>query len=151
MSGAVSKAFARAGAFCCANDTLDKSRTTTSKNDFFDPFIRASKKSNSFAYEACRVFRITAAFIGRHLRVLADKPSSYHLFVLVVIEHQLLWRITRLFPLFDNVERVVIEVFLTARAGPMTDAGYHKESHCSRATSCRTDSSFGDRRLRSSS
>jgi len=50
MSGAVSKAFARVGAFCCANDALAESRTTTSKNNFFDRFIRASKlKSNSFA------------------------------------------------------------------------------------------------------
>src|SRR5262245_53538962 len=129
MSGAVSKAFARAGAFCCANDTLDKSRTTASKNDFFDPFIRVFKKSNLFAYEACMVFCVSAVLIGRQFLVLADKPSSYHLFVLVVIEHQLFWRITRLFLLFDNVERVVIEVFFIACAGPMTHAGYHKESH----------------------
>src|SRR5262245_9025829 len=130
MSGAVSKAFARAGAFCCAKDALNRSTTTISKNDFFDRFIRASKlNSNSFAYEASKVFRITAAFVCGHLRVLADKPSSHHLFVLVVIKDQLLWRITRLFPLFDNVERVVIEVFFTARAGPVTHAGYHKESH----------------------
>src|SRR5499433_3204957 len=128
MSGAVSKALARAGAFCCANDTLAKSRTTTSKSNFFDRFIRASKlSSNSFAYETCGVFSITAALIHRDLRVLADEPFSDHHLALVVIEDQLLWRITGLFPLLDNVERIVIEIFCTGGARPVAHPGDHEE------------------------
>src|SRR5262250_226479 len=127
MSGAVSKALARVGAFCCAKHTLAKSRTTTSKNNFSDRFIPTSKlSSKSFAYEASRVFRITAAFIGRHLRVLTDEPFSDHHLLLVVIEDQPLERIACLFPLLDNNQRIVVEVFVASCAWTVAHPGHHK-------------------------
>src|SRR5690242_8020572 len=102
MSGAVSKAFARAGAFCCANDIVATSRTVTTTHSSSDRFIDASNPAALFADKTRSVFCIPAALIHRHFRILAHEPLPHGHAVFIVVEHQFFRGLSSPFPLLND-------------------------------------------------
>src|SRR5690242_12445521 len=64
---------------------------------------------------AFRVFRAAVPLIKRYLRVLANEPFSRLLAVLEVRDDQLVGRFALLLPLFDQAERVEVDVLDSGR------------------------------------
>src|SRR5262245_60662063 len=78
---------------------------------------------------AFRVFRAAAAFIKRYVRILADEPFPGFHPVFEVRDDQLFGGLALFFPLFDQAERIEVDVFGAVRAGAVAHAGHHEKSH----------------------
>src|SRR5215831_20543071 len=83
----------------------------------------------SLACETPGILCISAAFVSRDFWILANQSSTDHHAVLVVVENQSVRRVSRLLSLFDDAQRIVVEILLTVRAGAVPHPGNHKKSH----------------------
>src|SRR5262249_31201655 len=76
---------------------------------------------------AFRIFRAAGSFINRYPRVLANEALAGLRRVLEVRDDQLVGRLVLLLPLFEQAERVEVDVLHARGAGPVTHRGHHEE------------------------
>src|SRR5215475_10952374 len=78
---------------------------------------------------AFRILGAAGSFINRYARVLAYEALAGLCRVSEVRDDQLVGRLTLLLPLFDQADRVEVDVLRACDAGPVTHRGDHEEPH----------------------